>query len=273
MVMSAHAKSENKETPVAELVAQLTQCESLETCPAVRALIAAGPRIWPALEVGLKSPDEMVRFWTLGVLSEVPVPAARAAIGATLKDNKIRVRAAAAYALGAQGSKEVTSWLLQALADEDVNVRFAAAVALMRIKDPASVPGLIKACRDRDEEVRAYAVLALGDIGDRRATKAVLERLDEDLVSRVRGFAGLALGKLKDPSTFNPLMKHIRTELDPKPLAAIIFALGALGDVRAIDAIASHKEHPDPEVRAYVVDALALLKKATKSTGAKPDTR
>ena len=45
---------------VAELVAALKDCESLETCTASQALIKRGPAIWPAVGVGLESPDDFV---------------------------------------------------------------------------------------------------------------------------------------------------------------------------------------------------------------------
>ena len=77
-----------------------------------------GEGIWPEIKRGLEAPDEMTRFWTLGVLSEVIVPAARPALAALLDDPEIRVRAAAAYALGAQRDKAVTKWLIKALADK-----------------------------------------------------------------------------------------------------------------------------------------------------------
>ena len=85
---------------VPTLVDRLKKCQSLETCPTVKALLARGEKIWPAIAVGLAAPDEMTRFWTLGVLSEIPVEAAQDAIGKMLADKEIRVRAAAAYALG-----------------------------------------------------------------------------------------------------------------------------------------------------------------------------
>ncbi len=246
---------------VPKLVDQLKHCEDLETCAPIKQLIARGPTIWPAIEKGLKAPDELTRFWTLGVLSEVIVPASRPALAARLEDHEIRVRAAAAYALGAHRDKAVTKWLLKALGDKDLNVRFAVVVALGRVRDPASVPALLGALRDEDEDVRAYAALALGDIGDRKATKRLIERLREDIVPKVRGFAAMALGSLKDLESLEPLMAQAREEKDAKALAAAIHALGQLGDRRAIPAITPHTKHASKEVREYVTDALKRLNK------------
>jgi len=245
---------------VAELVDQLEDCQSLETCESVRQLVDRGPAIWPAVKRGLKAPGEMTRFWTLGVLSEVIVVKSRAAIAGLLGDKEIRVRAAAAYALGAHRDKAVTKWLLGALQDKDLNVRFAAAVALGRVRDPAAVPALIVALRDQDEDVRAYACLALGDIGDKAATKKLAERLREDIVPQVRGFAAMALGKLKDPKSLPALLAQGRDEKDAKALAAALHALGELGDPKAIPVIEPHLKHSSEDVREYAKDALKRLK-------------
>ncbi|MDP6942545.1 MAG: HEAT repeat domain-containing protein [Myxococcota bacterium] len=246
---------------VVELVDQLKDCQSLETCPAVKQLVAGGPAIWPGIKRGLDAPDEMTRFWTLGVLSEVIVPAARQSIATLLGDREIRVRAAAAYALGAQRDRAVTPWLVKALEDDDLNVRFAAAVALGRVRDPASIPALVKVLRDKDEDVRAYAALALGDIGDRAATPRLVERVREDIHPKVRGFAAMALGKLKDPKSLGALMAQAREERDAKALASALYALGALGDPKAIAVIRPHLAHADSDVREYAKDALKRLKK------------
>ena len=144
-----------KRPKVERLVAELKKCEGLEECAAVKALVKQRKTFWPKLSVGLQDPDEMIRFWTLGVLSKAPTKAAVGAIALRLDDAKIRVRAAAAYALGALKSKEVVPHLIKALTDKDLNVRFAAVVAMGRVQVRAFVEVLIKACRDRDEDVRA----------------------------------------------------------------------------------------------------------------------
>lgn len=256
---------------VAELAAALPSCESIDTCPPVRALIALGPAaLWPALSGPLGDPDELVRFWVLGVLSEVPIPAAREAVTERLSDSAIRVRAAAAFALGALADRASTPDLLRALTDDDLNVRFAAAVALGALKDPAAVMGLIAACRDQDEDVRAYAAAALGETQDKRATLALLERLDEDINPQVRGYAAMALAQVGDPTATPALRKHLVTEKDAKALAATVYALGALDDRQSIGPIEALLHHPDPTVRQYATEALARLRRPATPAPAEP---
>jgi HEAT repeat protein len=263
---TVHAK---KKVQVVDLVAALKKCESLENCAAVEALVKRKKSFWPALSVGLSDSDEMIRFWTLGVLSKAPTKQAIPAIGERLDDPKIRVRAAAAYALGALQSKEVLPHLLKAVGDKDLNVRFAAVVAMGRVRDPALVPALIKACRDRDEDVRAYAVLALGDIGDVKSLPRLHERLEQDVNGKVRAFVASALAQFKSKTSLEPLINRMRDEKDAKSLAAAIYALGELAEPSAAASIALHAKHEDETVRQYVADALKKLGFSDKSESQK----
>ncbi|GMV39122.1 MAG: hypothetical protein AMXMBFR64_08380 [Myxococcales bacterium] len=245
----------------ATLIRGLASCESLETCEAARALIALGPGVWPGLSAALDAPDELTRFWALGVLSEVPVDAARERVAGLLGDPKVRVRAAAAFALGAAGSREATPALLKALSDVDLNVRFAAVVALGRVRDPASVEPLVAALRDKDDEVRGYAAEALGSVGDRRATGPLVERVEQDLNVPVRVRAATALGELADPSCVDGLLRAAASEKEPPVLGAIAYALGRVGDPKAGDALRRLEGHEHEDVRVYARDALDRLRK------------
>jgi HEAT repeat protein len=268
-VVSPASGRSPKKPSVATLVGQLKTCKSLDTCAVVEAIVSRKGGFWPQLAVGLDAPDEMTRFWTLGVLSKAPVKKAIEAIAGKLGDPKIRVRAAAAYALGALRSKDVTPHLLRAVLDKDLNVRFAAVVAMGRVRDPATVDALLNACRDRDEDVRAYAVAALGDIGDKRSLPRLHERLEQDVHGKVRGFAGMALARFKDPTSVPVLKRRLKEEKDAKALAASIYALGEIGDATSADLIKSHAAHENDVVREYVARALEKLGTGTPADKAK----
>jgi HEAT repeat protein len=60
----------------------------------------------------------------------------------------MKVRRAAAWALGQIGDPQATPALIQALQDEEWVVRQAAARALEQIGDPQATPALIQALRD-----------------------------------------------------------------------------------------------------------------------------
>ena len=264
------ARAEPPNPDVVAQVRDLGSCESLETCEAAQTLVRLGAAAWPGLTAGLDSPEELVRFWTLGVLSEVPQKAARERVTALLKDPKVRVRAAAAYALGALESREDTPALLGALADAEPHVRFAAVVALGRVKDPASVGGLVAALRDKDEEVRGYAAEALGAIGaggasgparDGRATAGLVERLEQDMNATVRVRAATALADLADPAVLAPLLRVAGADKDAPVLAAVAYALGRLGDAEALPALRKLASSDSEGVRTYAIDAITRIEK------------
>jgi HEAT repeat protein len=254
---------------VAELIAQLPSCLELD-CPPIVALVAMGESVWPDLDAGLDAKDEMVRFWSLGVLSEVPVAAARGKLIALLADGAVRIRAASAFALGAQRSPEVVPALLGAIFDPDVNVRLEVATALARVPDPRAVEPLIELLGDPDHDVRAAACDALGAIGDGRAAGPLVMRIREDRKPLVRGHAAAALGAL-GPATLGAglkdsveaLAKRASRERDLEALGAMIWALGELGqadDGLSVSTLEALGGHADEGVRGRAKASLEAIR-------------
>jgi hypothetical protein len=262
VMMLAAPPAEKAERSVAEWVGELNACLELD-CEAVRALVARGEKVWPELEVGLAHQDEMVRFWTLGVLTEVPVAAARGRIIGMLSDKAVRIRAAAAFALGAQRSPEVVEPLLVALFDADVNVRFEAASALSRVPDKRAVEPLIEVMADPDHDVRGAACEALGAIGDLRAVPTLVARLMDDRKPGVRGRAAVALGAMK-AEVAPQLAKRAGRERDPEALAAMCWALGEVGksdDGVSVKALEGLVGHTNEVVKKHAQEALVTISK------------
>jgi len=246
------------EPTVAALVAELNTCLEMDCVP-LKTLISKGEKVWPELAVGLDSPDEMVRFWTLGVLTEVPVAAARPRLIGLLKDPLVRIRAATAFALGAQRSPEVVAPLIEALSDSDVNVRFEAASALGRVPDPRALEPLVKASNDSDEDVRRAACEALGGIKDDRARDALIDHLQSDRKAIVRGHAALGLGVMKASGAVDALVKRAARERDSEALAAMAWALGEIGDRKAKATLETLAKHASEVVQKQASEALAKL--------------
>ena len=249
--------------PIADLVGQLEACQD-EACAPYVALIARGAAVWPDLAAGLDAPAEMTRFWTIGVLAAVKLPAARERLVGVLQGEPlVRVRAAAAFALGNLGkgdaSEAVVKALVTAADDKDVNVRFEAISALARLGPPGVTATFIKAVRDHDEDVRIEAIDALAALADPAARAVLEERLQEDLKPGVRGHAAIALGNLKGPESVPLLLVRLGRERHPEALAAACWALGALGDARAVEPLKALLTHKEAVVRQQATDALALL--------------
>ena len=251
------------EPTVEDLVHKLEGCADLD-CPPIRALVARGNDVWPDLKVGLVDQPEMTKFWTLGVLSEVVVPEARETLeGLLAHEALVRIRAAAAFALGNMHLPAAVPALAKALADGDVNVRFEAASALSRTPGKEAVPGLLTALRDKDEDVRAAVVEALAASGDARAVDPLLRRMERDPAAGVRGMAAIALANLQAAAAVEPLLARLGAEKNPQALAAVCWVLGELGDVRATDVIGALTllaAGADAIVKQHASDAIAKLK-------------
>lgn len=258
MVLAA-PPAEGRDAEVVRLVGELGSCTEMDCAPLV-ALIAKGDKVWPSLEVGLDHGDELVRFWSLGVLSEVPVAAARPRLVALLGGEPlVRIRAAAAFALGAQRSPEVVAPLIAALADPDVNVRFEAASALGRVPDARALEPLIKASTDNDHDVRRAACESLGALKDDRARPALVARLSDDKKAIVRGHAAIGLGMMKARAALDALVKRAARERDAEALAAMAWALGEIGDDGARATLDKLAGHASEVVKKEARDALAKL--------------
>jgi hypothetical protein len=118
-----------------------------------------------------------------------------------LKDERKKVRAAAARALGQIADKRAVEPLMWMLKDESMKVREAAARALGRIVDKRAVEPLMQILEDESGKVREAAVRALGSIGDKRAIKRLskfLEYGDTEGAGNIKEAARVALLKINE---------------------------------------------------------------------------
>ncbi|MCC6623417.1 MAG: HEAT repeat domain-containing protein [Deltaproteobacteria bacterium] len=253
-------------TSVPELVEALIGCVD-EQCPALRALVAKGEAVWPELDRGIGHTEELVRFWSIGVLAESPVPAARARLLQLAGDEpKARIRAAACFSLAGYPGADVTAALARALGDHDPNVRFEAASALgRRAADATAVPALaalVKALDDQDEDVRGAAAEALGLMAAVARTpeveRALLGKIN-DRKGPVRGRVAVAIGQLGITRAVAPLVTRAGRERDVEALAAMAWALGELGDKAALPTLEGLVGHASELVSQHAREAVAKL--------------
>lgn len=159
--------------------------------------------------------------------------------------------------------------LEQAIADlsqrDDVSVCNYAAwwLGKNRVQDPAAIQLLIAALRDDADrtEVGGYplrrnAARALGKLGDRAAVSELIEALTcSDFY--VREAAAQALGEFAEAAAVAPLVALL-TVAD-QPYAAILEALGQLGEVSSIAAIEPFLTHAQPRIQFAAARALYQL--------------
>ena len=125
----------------------------------------------------------------------------------------------------------------------------------------ALVPEMIRTFEEAkkdDPRVRQYLALSLGEIGDRRATPALILAL-EDADDQTRIFAIRSLGFLRDTSSVTALLTQAESN-DPGIKKVVSHALGLLGDDRAIPALRGMLNSGDPNVRWNAALALCRFK-------------
>jgi hypothetical protein len=119
----------------------------------------------------------------------------------------------------------VAALSLALIQDKEVGVRRAAAASLAKLPDAGAVDALIKALSDTNDAVRGLSATALGTIKDNRASKPLLQVINDDAKPIVRMQAANALAKIKDATLVEDLKKSLDNEKDERVRMAIAGAL------------------------------------------------
>ncbi len=224
-----------------------------------------------------------VRAAAAWALYPIPNRQAVAPLIKALHDPHPKVRIAAADSLGALGYARAVEPLIGQLRDVDASVRAAAAWALGKIGDKRAVPALSDRIEDDYWKVRLRTAWSLGNIGDKRATTVLIEATGDD-EAEVRQAAASALQSLGEPLgvlIHNALKGSVKAQAElgrriaqravppllaalgnPDPLVrhAAARTLGALGDVRGVEALSAMAGAWDPRDRLSATIALFHIK-------------
>lgn len=157
------------------------------------------------LSVDLDSHDEAVRLRAAETLAAGG--AAPSLLAGALTDDSWRVRRVAAEGMAASGGRAAVDNLLEALREHHRDLGLLNATLTALTKTHADVVTTLTALlTDGDTDVRTYAALALGLIGDRRAGRALIDRLG-DVDVNVRFHAIEALGRLGETDAVGALVE------------------------------------------------------------------
>ncbi|HEU5369765.1 MAG TPA: HEAT repeat domain-containing protein, partial [Ktedonobacterales bacterium] len=141
-----------------------------------------------------------------------------------LQQGNVRMRQAAADALGWMADRRSVEVLVAALGDEDWKVCANAVIALGRLNDRRAVTPLVALIAGSNPAMRLVAAGILGRLGDRRATAPLVGLLDDaDILVRAAGAE--ALGALGDPRAANPLARALEREWEERTRMALMIAL------------------------------------------------
>jgi len=130
---------------------------------------------------------------TQDVVEEPPIePLLKAA-----EDRDTEVKAAAIRSLGKTKDEKAIAPLIEALGSEDDTIRRAAAGSLKEMGGLAVMPLVELISHEKDESTLYKALQVLGDIGDKRAVKALEKVYEEDTRQFVKREAAIALNKIE----------------------------------------------------------------------------
>jgi hypothetical protein len=198
-----------------------------------------------------------IAAWGLSEYAETQV-AAEALANALRKDPDAGVREMAAWALGSsdEGNPGVVEALVAALkGDSDERVRSTAAWALGDVGDSRATDALVAALSDTNAGIRMRAVWGLGQISPKQAPRALVAML-QDRDPEVREVTAWALYEIEDPAAVPALEAALHTESSKNLQIAYIRALAATGE-KSVDAVRGLLESKDTQIRSMAIRALA----------------
>jgi HEAT repeat protein len=146
--------------------------------------------------------------------------------------------------------------ILVGLESENPVIREDMALLARRAESAEVVQKLVGLLEDPVEEVRVRAVESLGILGDPGAVDALVVCLAGS-EGRVQRATIDALGQIRDVRAVEPLVAHV-SQAKTVPLNAL-WALGELGDIRAMKLLTDLRDHPDLLVSWNAEQALEKL--------------
>ncbi len=214
-----------------------------------------------------------------------------------LKGKDVLLKMGAIRVLQDKPKDEYVASLMDALNDSDRLVRLNAAITLGKIKNPLAVPAIVyHAVADTDKDVQLYALWAYRQIDYAKVSpylvKILLESASPDMVrfaaneirqkNDMKAIEGLierfqskgfytgydmdlpAINGLFEIgyATVEPLVKCLDSE-DTRVRANAIYALGKIGDERAIQPLINRLPAASLEMRSRISDALIKTGRAS----------
>lgn len=266
-------------------------------------------RSYDLIKLALQDPDKKVRSSAARALRWVGGQDSTDILINALGDPSYSVVSSAVMTLGFLGDETAIEPLITVLKSNSESPASSAAEALANIRNPRAVEPLLETLKtsryefvrssvaralvkfgpvhalepfksmicDPDYQLRGLAVSSLGKLGDRSASDAIADALQDDN-PKVAKAAAFALASLGDKRAFDPLvsllliepkMVSVRVDVNPdryedvdmnratREIAAR--TLGILGDTRAIDPLASMLKDQHFKVQLAVARSLGQL--------------
>jgi HEAT repeat protein len=207
----------------------------------------------------LANPDPGFRVNAIEVVATTGQIRIMPTVQRLLKDTNVRVKFAAASAIGDIQYSLAQEDLMQLFYDQDENVRIAAAYAMTRLGSKKSYDILQKSIATSDQTVRANAAMLLGKTGEKGALRYLWWTLGrEDSNQNVRLQAAESIAMLGDERIFAQLWATVLSAyVDDRIIG--IKAMGALATPKAKEVLITKLDDDILEVRLAAAEQLGRL--------------
>lgn len=212
------------------------------------------PRAVTPLILLLRDRDRSVRETAIEALRAIGAPSVEA-LGACLDQPDLSVQEAASAILSTIADERALTSLITALRSSDWIVRMHAAKALGLVRHAEAIMPLIPLLQDKVKAVREEAAAGLAAIGDSAIPSLVNALRHEEWLVRLHAVE--ALGKTRSPQAVEPLLSVLFNDHDSAVREDAARALGEIGDVRAVEYLATLVH--DPALRTVAIEALGKI--------------
>lgn len=144
---------------------------------------------------------------------------------------------------------------MDALKDSDVRVRRAAAEALGDVEDQKAAGALEKALEDKDPVVRRLAAQSLGELDNLKRAPGRLVAALTDRDQQLAILAARSLGEIGDTTVVPALATAYRSD-NPRMRYSVVAALADLEDRRGNEVLSVARKDPDQAVRHKASEVL-----------------
>jgi HEAT repeat protein len=218
------------------------------------------------LQEALKGKDVLLKMGAIRVLQEKPKDEYVASLMDALNDSDRLVRINAAITLGkAKSDLAVPALVYHAVSDSDKDVRSYSLWAYRQMDYAKASPMLVKVLLESDRaEMIRFAANEMRQKNDTKAVEALIQRFKSKGMYTGYDLDMPAINGLYEIgyATVEPLVKCLANE-DTRVQANAVYALGKIGDERAIQPMINQLAAASLELRSRISDALIKIGRAS----------
>jgi HEAT repeat protein len=218
------------------------------------------------LQEALKGKDVLLKMGAIRVLQEKPKDEYVASLMDALNDSDRLIRINAAITLGkAKNPIAIPALVYHAVSDADKDVKLYSLWAYRQIDYAKASPLLVKVLLESGSpEMVRFAANEMRQKNDSKAVEALIQRFQSKGLYTGYDLDTAAINGLYEIgyATVEPLVKCLDNE-DTRVQANAIYALGKIGDDRAIQPLINHLSTSSIELRSRISDALIKIGRAS----------